>query len=330
MLGLLCLSAFFSGSETALFSLSRTQRRRLGGSRSPFRQEAARLASHPRRLLMTVLFGNMTVNVGFFALAATLSVSINHRYGHFWAALSGVVALMAVILLGEVAPKNVAAAMPTSIAPIISMPLWAMQWLIRPIHWLLVRCVITPLTRLITGRKHRAEPYVTHDELQDAARLAADMGTLSAEESAMLGQILALSRTKLKEVMTPRVNIIGCDVSAPTAEASAMLRRERLTKIPVWNGSADEIVGVVYAKEMLLDPSRPLAELAREVRFLPETKSVESTLRHFQKTATQLAIAVDEYGGTAGLVTMKDCLRKIIREGGAAPGDGPQKRRENG
>jgi len=311
---LLCLSAFFSGGETALFSLSRAQLQRLRASRSPFHQMAAYLAAHPRELLMTVLLGNMTVNVGFFALSATLTASIGKYYGPIWAVASGVAALLAVILFGEVTPKNIAATAPAVFAPIVSAPLWGLQWVVRPIRWLLATVMITPLTRLITGRRYRAEPYATTRELQGVVKLATGQGAVSPDEGKMLNEVLQLAGTRVKNVMVPRVKIVGCDVSAPTREAVEIFRRTRLTKIPLWRDSVDEIVGLVYAKDAFLNPSRPLAPLVRNVHFVPEAKTVESLLRDFQQRKIQLAIVVDEYGGTAGLVTLEDCLEKIVGE----------------
>jgi len=314
---LLCASAFFSASETALFNLSQDQLRRFRAARSPLQNLAARLMDDPRRLLVTVLFGNMAVNVAFFAMSVLLILAIERAHpAHAaqWRFGITVLAPLLVIVFGEVTPKSLGATMPAQIAPIAAGPLTVLEYVVLPLRVVLGYVVVAPLERLITGRRPQPRPAVTTDELQGIVGIAAREGAVSRDEGDMLTEVLELADLRVREVMTPRVEIVACDVLTPTAEAIRLFASSRHTKIVVYDGRLDEARGVVYAKTALLHPERPLAELVRPVHYVPETKTVESLLRAFRADRTQFALVVDEYGGVAGLVTLEDCLEEIVGE----------------
>jgi putative hemolysin len=312
---LLCASAFFSLSETALFSLSREQLRRLRASRSPFHQLAARLVVDPRRLLVTVLLGNVVVNTAFFVA----SVVLIHRIGElhplylgYWKILIAVATPLVLIVFGEVLPKSVGAVVPEWLAPVVSVPLGALEYVITPVRILLVNGLVMPLEWLLTGRRREAPPFVTADELQAIVELAAREGGVSSQESDMIADVLELGDRRVREVMRPRVEIVGCDRVTPMAIVLAVFRRTRLSKMVVYENAMDHIVGVVYAKTAFLAAGQPLAALVRPVYYVPETKTVESLLKDFRARKIQLAVVVDEYGGVSGLVTLEDCLEQIV------------------
>ncbi len=314
---LLCCSAFFSGSETALFNLSRSQLRRFRSARSPFQNLAARLMDDPRRLLVTVLFGNMVVNVAFFATSVVLVLAIGRshpRQAATWRWVITGLAPLLVIVFGEVTPKSVAATMPARLAPIAAGPLTVLEYVVLPLRLILGKLVVAPLERLITGRRPQYRPHVTTDELQSLVEVAAKEGAVSRDESEMLIEVLGLGEMPVREVMTPRVEIVACDVSRPTREAVDLLIRSRHSKLVVYEGEVDKVRGVVYAKQALLSPEEPLEDLLRPVHYVPETKTVESLLKDFRAERIQFALVVNEYGGLAGLVTLEDCLEEIVGE----------------
>jgi putative hemolysin len=314
---LLGASAFFSGSETALFYLSRDQLRRFRNSQNPLRYLAARLMDDPRRLLVTVLFGNMTVNVGFFAMSVMLAHQIGEQFpAQAWAWRVGIfiVAPLVVIVFGEVTPKSLAATMPARIAPWVSLPLTFLGWVVLPLRLVLGYAVVGPLQRLITGRRPVQRSLVTTDELQAIVEVSEREGAVSRDESEMLTEVLELAELRVREVMRPRVEIVACDVRMPMPRVLDLFRRSRHTKIVVHEGGIDEPLGVAYAKTVFLNPDRPLATLIRPVHYVPETKTVESLLREFRAKRIQFALVVDEYGGIAGLVTLEDCLEEIVGE----------------
>jgi len=314
---LLGASAFFSASETALFNLSREQLRRFRASRSPFQRATARLMDDPRRVLVTVLFSNMTVNTAFFVMGVTLIHEVGIRHPEAlgrWRFVFGTLVPVAVIVLGEVTPKSVAAAMPQRLAPLAGLPLTVLEYVVLPVRVVLGYAVVMPLARLILGGMRPERGFVTTDELQAIVEVSAHEGVVTPDESGMLTEILDLGERRVVEVMTPRVEVVGCDLSAPMPEVLDRFRRSRLTKLLVYDGKMDNVVGVVYAKTAYLQPEGPLRRLVRPVYFVPESKTVESLLKEFRSRRIQFAVVVDEYGGLAGVVTLEDCLELIVGE----------------
>ena len=314
---LLAASAFFSASETALFNLSREQLRQFRASRSPFRRLAARLMSDTRRLLVTILFGNMAVNTAFFVMGVVLIHQIAALDAEDlppWRFAIGPLMPILVILFGEVTPKSVAATMPARIAPLASLPLTVLEYVVLPMHVAVSAVLVGPLTRLVTGVRYPGQGYVTTDELQTVVEMAAREGVVSPDEGDMLIDILKLGDTRVRDIMTPRVDIIACDAVTPMRVVLSVFRWSKKTRILVYEGTMDDIAGIVYAKTAMLNPDRPLATLVRPVRYVPETKTVESLLKMFKTLRIQFAAVVDEYGGLAGLVTLEDCLEAVIGE----------------
>jgi len=314
---LLGASGFFSGAETALFNLSREQLRRFRASRSPLRRATARLMDEPRRVLVTVLFGNMTVNTAFFVMGVMLMRKVGAQHPEAvgtWRFVIGTLTPVLVIVFGEVTPKSVAATMPGRLAPLAGLPLMVLGYLVLPVRLVLGYAIVVPLTRLITGGRRDERGFVTTEELQAIVEVAGNEGTVSSAESDMLADILELGEMKVREVMTPRVEIVGCDLSTPTPDVLPIFRQSMKTKILVYQGRMDNVVGVVYAKTAFLNPETPLADLVRPVHYVPESKTVESLLKTFRARRIQFAVVVDEYGGLAGLVTLEDCLEEIVGE----------------
>ena len=314
MAALLVLSAFFSGSETALFSLSRERLRRFRQGPHRLERVAARLVARPRSLLVTLLFGNMLVNVMFFALSSGVVWDIARRTENAWGPVAGLGVLLVVIVFGEVTPKTIAAAAPAPVARLAGVPLVLLCRVLTPITWVLDRWIIEPATRLATGRRDArgGDLFLTAGELQAIVDLASDEGVVGRDEGEMIGEVLRIHDTKVREVMVPRVDMVACEVTTPTEEVLATFRRTKHKRLVVYRGSADEVIGLVSARGTLLEPDRPLSELVEPVHFVPEQQTVEMLLKELRGQKIKLAVVVDEYGGTAGLVTLEDCLEEIV------------------
>jgi len=272
---------------------------------------------NPRRLLVTVLFGNMTVNTAFFVMGVTLVHEVGLRHPEHlaqWRFIIGILVPVLVIVFGEVTPKSVAASMPGRLAPLVGVPLLVLQVVVLPVRVLLGYTIVIPLTRLIVGGRRPERGFVTTDELQALVELSEKEGAVTADESDMLVEVLELGERRVREAMTPRVEVVGCQLATPMNDVLDLLRGSRLTKLLVYEGPMDHVVGVVYAKEAYLQPEGPLERLVRPVHFVPETKAVESLLKEFRARRIQFAVVVDEYGGLAGVVTLEDCLELIVGE----------------
>ncbi len=309
---LLGLSAFFSGSETALFSLGRQRLAAYALSRNPFRRLVARLLGEPRKLLITVLMGNLSVNVFFYGVASAKALELLGEGRAAAAAIFGVLTPVAVIVLGEVTPKTLALGFSPAIATAAAPLLFILKVLFWP-----VRVIVAGIARTLSNlfaRHHPRSVYVTPDELKMLITTSEDQGVIDPNESVMIQELVDFGKVLVREVMVPRVDMVMVQKEVPTGELLETIRRTRHSRIPVYGHSVDDIVGIVDSRAVLLESQKPVDELLHRTYFVPETKTVESLLADFRREKQTFAIVVDEYGGTAGLVTLEDVVEVIVGE----------------
>ena len=312
MVGCLLGSGFFSGSETALFSLTRRDLLNMEGSGGWGERVTVRLTRRPQRLLNTLLLGNMLVNIAFSATAAVLVLNMRRtgRSGWVIAAVS-VAPLLVLILIGEVTPKMLAYSSAKRWSIFAAVPIFALQRLFRPVLWLLELVLVSPITQILAPRRPENND-ITTEELASVMRLSARRGVLDHDTGAILQEIVELANLKTGDIMVPRIDVIAYDIEKSAEGLIQLFRRTALRKIPVYEKNLDNVLGVIHAKRLLLCPDAPLRDLIRPVSFLPEAADLEKVLKQFRKTRKQMAIVVDEYGGTAGLITLEDVLEEIV------------------
>jgi len=306
---LLTVSGFFSGTETALFSLTRGQLYRLRNSRGAGRL-AARLMAQPNRTLNRLLLGNLLVNVAYAGLSALLVLDLPP--GPPWVApVVSLVPLLALILLGEVTPKLVAHALGETWAVPAAAPLVLIGRVLAVPLWILEYFLVGPMTR-IAAPASAGKAHIEADELASVLALSAKRGIISHDANALLQEIVDLTDLRVADVMVPRVDMIAYDMDAPRAGLIDLFRRTGLRRIPVYEGDIDHVTGLVHAKRLLFQAQRPLRQIVGPVVFVPEAGNVERLLAQFRVRRVQTAIVVDEYGGTAGLVALEDVLEEIV------------------
>ncbi|MFW6133410.1 MAG: hemolysin family protein [Planctomycetota bacterium] len=312
LLGVLAAgSGFFSGTETAMFNLTRRQVHRLRRERRAGAVVAALLA-RPRSLLYTLLLGNMLVNVAYAGVSATLIFALKDAGVSAWAvAAAPVVLVMGLILIGEVTPKMLAAASSESWSLAMCLPLAVVRRVLAPVVWVLEGLFVTPLVKIVAPRP-TARTNIGPGELAAVLDLSAKRGIVDRDVTAMLQEIVELTDLRVADILVPRVDMVAFDVDGERDELLGLLRRTHLRRVPVYAGGPDHIIGTIHARDVLLRPDEPLRRLVGEVAFVPESATVESLLRQLRRRGAQMAIAVDEYGGTAGLVTMEDALEEIV------------------
>ncbi len=310
---LLAASAFFSGSETALFSLRQDERLRLMRRGGMTAAALRGLLAQQRMLLITVLLGNMAVNVSYFVLSSVLLMQL-HK-GHVSPILIfGLppVQLVVLILFGEVLPKVLADRDRLVWLRYTAIPLYTLHELITPIRVAANALVVEPLTRL-TGST--ADDDLDAAELEDLLRLSADEGVIDDDEERLLSEVVQLSNLTVADVMVPRTEMLSLPAEAGLAEVRELVARERLTKIPIHGGRVDDIVGILHVKHYLAQASsQAVGEATRPAVFVPEVANLESLIDELRKRQVSLAIVVDEYGGTAGLVAIEDALRPLLSD----------------
>ncbi len=312
--GLLVLSGSFSGSEAVLFSLTPTQVQHDAHATSLPRRWVARAMTRPERTLNVILVANTAVNVLLFSTSYVFFQRLSATHGDWVAPLSAVFSVLMVIVFGEVVPKIVGVGLAYQLAPFSATLVRVAEVATGPIgpavDWLLVR----PISRILFGNKPLTrEPHeITAEELKTLLEMNRRTGHIDANEDQMLREVVNLGYNRVRDVMTPRVEMRAFDISEPAAALYALMRDTRLRKVPVYEGSIDNIIGLIYAKVLFFNPNKSLRELLTPIHFVPEIITCEQVLQHFRRTNSQLAVAVDEFGGVAGLVTLEDVLEAVV------------------
>jgi len=322
MVLLLCGSAFFSGAETAFFNLTRRQITLLRKSKHKLHNLVSKLLDKPKQLLSCLLFGNITVNVLFFAAGSVLTVRISEQVGSGAAAVTALVTFSILVLFGEIVPKSVAFTNSRFFSELSALPAFLLLQVLAPVIFVIRILTVEPALRLLLGRPQGRQPISTAEFkfLIDQLR---KRGLITADENRLLGEIIQLGFLKVRHVMRPRVDMIACSVKDPAGAALERMRKNRLTKLPVYVDRIDNIVGLVHLRQLLLQPTTSLDKLVQPVHFVPEQKTVESLLEFFRKSGTDIAIVVDEYGGIAGSVRLEDIAEELLGPIEITPGIEP-------
>jgi len=317
IIGLLALvgSAFFSSAETALTALGEARVQALidSGRR---RARLLRLwQKRPDGILSALLLGNTLVNVGMGALTALIADELGASHA---VALLTAVTTIIILLFGEITPKTFAKAHASGYAVFI-MPFVALTyWVLFPLAWLFVQ-----LPRAISkaaGVPQSNRESVTSRELEYLIELGARQGSIDKVREQLLSSVLAFTEVLVKEIMIPRTQVVALEESASFDETLRLVTESELSRIPVYRTSLDEIVGILYVKSLLKDVKRgiegqfQLSSYLRKPFFVPEVMKVSKLLTEMQKERTHLAVVVDEFGGTSGIVTLEDVVEEIVGE----------------
>jgi CBS domain containing-hemolysin-like protein len=315
MLLLLCFSAFFSATETAFFSLTREEIKRFGKSNSKSERLVKTLLQTPKNLLTTILLGNMLANIGFFCVSYGIAqkIAAESPYNGFW--IAGTVcflSLLTIIIMGEVIPKNIAVKIPDQYSKWTAIPIYIFDRIFFPFR-IILTSIIHAISKIF-DKGEGEEKCVTIDELKMLVEFSEKQGIVDQEERSMIHGILDFKRAQIKEIMLPRVDMNLHDIADPVEELIKLARETKQTKFPIYEDTPDNVIGVIHAKDIFLNPDVPLRDILKPVQFVPEPKSIEGLLRQFRREGSQMAIVVDEHGGTAGLITLEDIIEEIVGE----------------
>jgi putative hemolysin len=310
MLILLCCSAFFSGSETAFTNLTQRQKKLLRESQHRLSNLAGRLLNKPGQLLNCFLFGNMTVNVLFYAASSVLIVRISEQ-STIAGAVVAFISFAALVLFGEILPKSMAFANSKALSIIFALPAYVCLRIFTPIGFVFKFLILEPILRLLLGPT-RSPGTITMSEFKSLIETTRKQGLITADENKLLSEVIELGFLKVSHVMRPRVDMVACSVTSSSHEVLLKMQKHHLTKLPVYAKTIDNIVGIVYLRQLLLNDNVQIDKLVEQVHFVPEQKTVESLLEFFRKSKTDMAIVVDEYGGIAGSVRLEDIAEELF------------------
>jgi len=312
---LLFISALFSSSETAFTALNKARVRRLKDQKVKGAVLLERLIEDQQRLLSTLLLGNNLVNIFIASLATKLATDY---FGNAGVGIATGLVTFLIIIFGEITPKNYAVRHAERVALLAAPLIAALSYVLYPVARVFV-LLSNSLLRMLGQEVIKGQPFLTPEEIKAIVAIGEEEGVLEEEERKMIHSILEFGDTIVKEIMVPRTDIVALPEDTTLKEALEVARKEGYSRIPVYSGSIDNIVGILYVKDIIVFLERgkmdlKVKEIMREPFFVPETKRVDELLKEFQKNKTHMAIVLDEYGGTAGLVTLEDVLEEIVGE----------------
>jgi putative hemolysin len=302
--GLLFCSACFSGFEAALFSLTPEQKERSTN-------RVRRLLDNSRDVLVTVLLGNLFVNIIYFSVA----VRVDWGDGQSAPLLRMLAPLIMILIFGEILPKTLALRAATSLARVGAVPIEVLVRLLKPVT-MASSWALDMISRAL-GEDGGHEHSISTEDLAQVLSVSAKSGLLEPGEANMVAEIVELAGIRVREIMTPRVDVLMLDVEEELDELPALMAeaaRRRHTWLPVFEKDPDHVMGLVRMRDLYLRGDRNLRELVMPVKFVPEVADVLDLLRSFREDRTAEAVVVDEWGGTAGVVSVEDVFEEIVGE----------------
>ena len=316
---LLFISALMSGSEVAYFSLSPADIKKLKTSKSKRSKGVLKLYNMPQKLLSTILVANNTINISIIILASFIS---NRLFNFTNSPVLGfiievVVITFLILFFGEIMPKIYATKNILPVALIMSLPLLMLEKIFRP-----VTSVLIFSTSFVKKRTIPRQENLSMDDLSDALELTADD---FHEDEKILKGIVKFGNINVSAIMCPRVDVTAFDIRSVFKQVIQQIIKSGFSRIPVYSGSFDNVKGILYAKDVLPYTNNPDSfkwqALLRPSYFVPETKKINDLLKEFQLKKMHMAVVIDEYGGTSGIVTLEDILEEIVGEIGDENGD---------
>jgi putative hemolysin len=314
---LVALYAFFSSSETALFSLTRSQMDDLAKRADANARRLLHQLSNPRRLLIVLLTGSTVVSILAATVAAMITSQIAGEATDRWLfyLLDVVVVTLILLIAGEILPKLVAIHDPLRWSLRVSEFLSILTWVLTPVIALLLPFT-EAVARTLGIEKRRL--WISEDEIKTLVEVGEEHGALETSEKEMIHSIFEFGDTTVREIMVPRTDMVCLDVKTPLSTVLEVIHTSQHTRIPIYDDSIDNILGVLHTKDLLIHyPFENNFDLRRALRraiFVPEGKMIHELLKQLQEQRVHMAIVVDEYGGTAGLVTLEDVIEEIVGE----------------
>lgn len=308
---LIALSAFFSASETAYTTVNKIRLQNYVDAGSKKAKTALFIAENYDRTLTTILIGNNIVNIGASSIATLLFVKL---FGPSGAAISTAVMTILILIFGEVLPKSFAKESSEKFALAFSRPLRILMTVFWPVVFLFIQ--LKKVAKHISPIKEEETPTVTEQELKFIVESIEDEGVLEKQESELVQHALEFDEKTVQEVLTPRVDMTTLDIEDDLQTNIGLVLTERFSRIPVFRGTSDRIIGILHTKDLLEALVRgdaiDLASMVQPAFFVYKTKKLSSLLADFKRNKTHVAIVTDDYGGTVGMVTMEDLLEELV------------------
>ena len=309
---LLILSGFFSMSETALMALSKIRIRHMVEDGVKGAKLVEKLTEDPNKLLGAILIGNNIVNILASSLATTLFVSLVGPGGVGIA--TGVMTVL-VLIFGEITPKSIAKQKSEQVSLKVSKPISVMVKLFKPFIGIFT-FISSGFIRLLGGDPKASEPFITEEELKTMVGVSEEEGVLEDVEKEMIFNVFDFADAQAKDVMVQRVDIVAVDSEATYEDVLEVIKKEQFSRIPVYNQTIDDIVGVLYVKDLIIAGQNKdgfkVTDYMREPYYTFEFKKIKELFNEMKKTRNHISVVLDEYGGTVGIVTIEDLIEEVF------------------
>ena len=305
-------SSFFSATETAYSSINKIKLKNMASAGSRKAQKALELADGYDRLLSTILVGNNVVNILASSLATVLFVQ-NLGFGDAGVSLSTAVMTIVILIFGEISPKSIAKETPEKFAMAVAGVIGFIQTLLTPINFL-----FSLWNKLLSMMfKVENDDSMTQEELLTIVEEAQNEGDLEAHESDLICAAIEFNDLDVKDILTPRVDVIAVDVTDSLDEIELMFRNNNFSRLPVYENSIDNIVGVIHEKDfynLYYNHMGTFKSITQTLLYTSPHVKISSLLKQLQSSKTHMAVVLDEYGGTAGIITLEDILEELVGE----------------
>lgn len=308
---LFILSAFFSASETALTSLSKIRLRNMVDEGAKNAVLIQKIVNDPNKLLSAILIGNNIVNIGASSLATSIAINV---WGDKGVGIATGILTIIILICGEITPKSFAAQNSEKVSQLVIKPIAACVFIFTPFVFLL-NIVTNVLLKILGNDKRDQKPLITESELLTMVNVSHEEGVLEIDEREMINNVVDFGNSDAKDVMVPRTDMIAVPISATYSDIVEVFKKEQFSRLPVYEESFDNIVGIISYKDLIFFENTDdfsLEKYMREPYFTYESKPCRELFAQMRTKRISMAIILDEYGGTSGIVTLEDLLEEIV------------------
>ena len=307
---LLILSGFFSGSETAFMSANRVRIRELANEGDKKAKRVDQLLEDQTELLTTILIGNNLVNIAASAIATSIAIEI---FGSKGVGIATGVVTFVILVFGEITPKSLGNSNPIEYAKLAAIVLYWLEKILYPV--ILFFTVL--IKKMIGENKMISSAFISEEEVRRFVNVSEEEGAIKESEKEMIQSVFEFDDIVVKEIMVPRIDMVCINKNASIEELVDLAVDKGHSRIPVFEDSIDDIIGLIYVKDLLQllqkgKENLTLEDLIKPIYFIPESKQINKLLKEMQNRREHMAVILDEYGGTSGLITIEDLLEEIV------------------
>lgn len=313
VLGLLALSAFFSSSETAMMAVNKIRIRNLADAGLSSAQTLMKVLDNQPKMLSAILIGNNIVNISASSLA---TIVVTRAFGDMYVGVGTGILTLLVLIFGEITPKTSATLYSETMALKFAKPIYMIMQVLTPVIFIVDK-LAQGVLRLLHVDPNKKQDAITEDELRTIVEVSHEEGVIESDEKKMIYNVFDFGDSVAKDIMVPRIDMTFIDVNATFSEVIEVFREVKYTRYPVYEETTDNVIGIINIKDLLLTENQKkfcIRDYLREPLYTYEFKKTAELMVELRKTQNNIAIVLDEYGATAGLITLEDMLEEIVGE----------------